>query len=47
MVVRNMEHQVEGLKQQHDEEVCATKNISVQLDKALIDAEHWRQKYQV
>ena len=44
---RNMEHQVEGLKQQHDEECCATKNISVQLEKALIEAEHWKQKYQV
>ena len=44
---RNMEHQCDGLKQQYEEEICSTKNISFQLEKALCDADIWRQKYQV
>ena len=44
---RNMEHQVDGLRQQHEEEICSTKNLAFQLDKALSEADTWRQKYQV
>ena len=44
---RNMEHECEGLKQQHEEEMCANKNVSIQLEKALKDAESWKQKYTV
>ena len=42
---RNLEHEVEGLKQNFDEEVGCNANVSRQLNKALGDADMWRQKY--
>ena len=39
--------QCEGLRQQHEEELCSTKNLSFQLEKATSEADSWRQKYQV
>merc|ERR1712106_992941 len=44
---RNMEHMADGLKENYDEEVCAKENLSRQLNKALGDADMWRQKYEI
>ena len=44
---RNLEHEVEGLKQNFDEEVGCNANVSRQLNKALGDADMWRQKFEV
>ena len=43
----NITLQCEGLRQQHEEELCSTKNLSFQLEKATAEADSWRQKYQV
>ena len=44
---RNMEHMADGLKENYDEEVCAKENLARQLNKALGDADMWRQKYEI
>ena len=44
---RNLEHEVEGLRQNFDEEVGYNANVSRQLNKALGDADMWRQKFEV
>jgi len=43
---RNLEHEASGLRENLDEEVCAKDNLSRQLNKALGDADMWRQKYE-
>ena len=44
---RNLEHTVDGLRENYDEEVGAKENLARQLSKALGDADMWRQKYEV
>merc|ERR1719447_517826 len=44
---RNMEHMADGLKENYDEVVCAKENLAMQLNKALGDADMWRQKYEI
>merc|ERR1712192_390214 len=44
---RNMEHMADGLRENYDEEVSSKENLSRQLNKALGDADMWRQKYEV
>merc|ERR1719277_707570 len=44
---RNLEHELDGLKQGHDEEVCAKENVMRQCMKAQGDADMWRQKYEI
>merc|ERR1719357_947830 len=44
---RNMEHDADGLKTNFDEEVAAKENLARQLNKALGDADMWRQKYEI
>jgi myosin heavy chain 6/7 len=44
---RNMEHEADGLKQNLDEEVTSKENLARQLNKALADANMWRQKYEI
>merc|ERR1711990_479439 len=44
---RNMEHMADGLKENYDEEVCAKENLARQLNKALGDADMWRQEYEI
>merc|ERR1719273_2396992 len=44
---RNMEHMADGLKENYDEEVSAKENLARQLNKALGDADMWRQKYEI
>merc|ERR1711981_579337 len=44
---RNMEHMADGLKENYDEEVCAKENLARQLNKALGDADMWKQKYEI
>merc|ERR1711863_205523 len=44
---RNMEHMADGLKENYDEEVCSKENLARQLNKALGDADMWRQKYEI
>jgi len=44
---RNMEHAADGLKENYDEEVGAKENLARQLNKALGDADMWRQKYEI
>merc|ERR1712212_1110058 len=44
---RNMEHMADGLKENYDEEVCAKDNLARQLNKALGDADMWKQKYEI
>merc|ERR1711881_217219 len=44
---RNMEHMADGLRENYDEEVSAKENLARQLNKALGDADMWRQKYEV
>merc|ERR1719297_798537 len=44
---RNLEHELDGLKQAHDEEVGAKDNVNRQVAKAQGDADMWRQKYEI
>merc|ERR1719493_605162 len=44
---RNLEHENDGLKEHFDEESGAKENISRQLNKALGEADMWRQKYEI
>merc|ERR1712038_2245488 len=44
---RNLEHELDGLKQSFDEEVGSKENIARQVGKAQGDADMWRQKYEV
>merc|ERR1711971_1476172 len=44
---RNLEHELDGLKQAFDEEVGAKDNVSRQVAKAQGDADMWRQKYEI
>merc|ERR1712001_297872 len=44
---RNLEHELDGLKQGHDEEVGAKENVMRQCMKAQGDANMWRQKYEI
>merc|ERR1712001_410618 len=44
---RNMEHMADGLKENYDEEVWAKDNLARQLNKALGDADMWKQKYEI
>merc|ERR1712212_868490 len=44
---RNMEHMADGLRENYDEEVSSKENLARQLNKALGDADMWRQKYEV
>merc|ERR1712110_133580 len=44
---RNLEHEVDGLKQAFDEEVGAKDNVARQVGKAQGDADMWRQKYEI
>merc|ERR1712212_956011 len=45
--IRNMEHMADGLRENYDEEVSSKENLLRQLNKALGDADMWRQKYEV
>merc|ERR1712119_29546 len=42
-----MEHMADGLKENYDEEVSAKENVARQCNKALGDADMWRQKYEI
>merc|ERR1719460_2984665 len=44
---RNMEHMADGLRENYDEEAGAKENLARQLNKALGDADTWRQKYEI
>merc|ERR1712080_771775 len=44
---RNLEHAADGLKENYDEEVSSKENLARQLNKALGDADMWRQKYEI
>merc|ERR1711910_277939 len=44
---RNMEHMADGLRENYDEEAGAKENLARQLNKALGDADMWRQKYEI
>merc|ERR1712002_48744 len=44
---RNLEHAADGLKESFDEEVSSKENLARQLNKALGDADMWRQKYEI
>jgi len=44
---RNLEHEADGLKQNYDEEAVGRENVGRQLNKALGDADMWRQKYEI
>ena len=44
---RNLEHELDGLRQAFDEEVGAKDNVSRQVAKAQGDADMWRQKYEI
>ena len=44
---RNLEHEADGLKQNFDEEAVSKENAGRQLNKALGDADMWRQKYEI
>merc|ERR1719427_2610581 len=44
---RNLEHEADGLKQNFDEEAVSKENVGRQLNKALGDADMWRQKYEI
>eukprot|EP00092_Neocalanus_flemingeri_P025761 GFUD01027927.1.p1 GENE.GFUD01027927.1~~GFUD01027927.1.p1 ORF type:complete len:1944 (-),score=601.81 GFUD01027927.1:168-5999(-) len=44
---RNLEHEADGLKEHFDEEACSRENLARQLNKALVDADMWRQKYEI
>ena len=42
-----MEHMADGLKENYDEEAGAKENLARQLNKALGDADMWKQKYEI
>jgi len=44
---RNLEHEADGLRENYEEEACAKENLARQLNKALGDADMWRQKYEI
>merc|ERR1711884_606894 len=44
---RNLEHELDGLKQTFDEEVGAKENVARQVGKAQGDSDMWRQKYEI
>ena len=44
---RNLEHELDGLKQAFDEEVGAKENVTRQVAKSQGDADMWRQKYEI
>merc|ERR1712241_164380 len=44
---RNLEHELDGLRQSYDEEVGAKENCARQCAKAQGDADMWRQKYEI
>merc|ERR1712226_918227 len=44
---RNMEQMADGLKENYDEEGGPKENLARQLNKALGDADMWRQKYEI
>merc|ERR1719431_102675 len=44
---RNLEHECDGLKENLDEEVGAKENLGRSLNKALGEADMWRQKYEI
>ena len=44
---RNLEHEAEGLKSIFEEETSGKENLFRQLNKALGDADKWRQKYEI
>merc|ERR1711892_1079803 len=44
---RNLEHEADGLKENYDEEAGSRENTARQLNKALGDADMWRQKYEI
>merc|ERR1712002_951382 len=44
---RNLEHEADGLKKNFDEEALGRENVGRQLNKALGDADMWRQKYEI
>merc|ERR1719297_466573 len=44
---RNLEHELDGLKQTFDEEVGAKENVARQVAKAQGDSDMWRQKYEI
>ena len=44
---RNMEHECDGLKENHDEEVVSKDNLARQLIKSQNESDMWRQKYEI
>jgi len=44
---RNLEHEAEGLKASFEEETAGKENLFRQLNKALGEADMWRQKYEI
>merc|ERR550519_554831 len=44
---RNLEHELDGAKEQPEEEAVSKENVGRQLNKALGDADMWRQKYEI
>merc|ERR1739838_802053 len=44
---RNLEHEADGLKENFEEETCSRENMNRQLNKALGDADMWRQQYEI
>merc|ERR1719312_1468147 len=44
---RNLEHEADGLKEHYAEETGSKENINRQLNKALGEADMWRQKYEI
>ena len=44
---RNLEHEADGLKENYEEEVGAKENLGRSLNKALGEADMWRQKYEI
>merc|ERR1719173_328474 len=44
---RNLEHMADGRRENYDEEAGAKENLARQLNKALGDADMWRQKYEI
>merc|ERR1711881_64047 len=44
---RNLEYEADGLKENYEEEVGAKENLGRSLNKALGEADMWRQKYEI
>ena len=44
---RNLEHEVDGLRENLQEETVSRENIARQLNKAVNDADMWRRKYEI